>query len=399
MSIADPLHIIFGYVEICAQNGFPERFVNLCTAEKIPLWDMRKIGNTIYAKTTLNGFRKIRSPAKNSSMRVQMIKKRGLPFFIDRMSRKTGLIISLSAAIVVLSFLSTRIWVIETDVKDPVEAENVERVYEQAGLKIGMSKRMKVNEISGTAAKMLDSVSWTALNIVGCTAEIKTREMLSHKPLEENDTPSNIVALKDGQVEIIEGYGGSEAVKAGDTVTEGSLLISGVRVDKFENTFISRSRGYIAASTFINAEKETSAKKELLIPKEKKVYSLYILGKVIPLGKSRNSECVFTHKSWFTAGGKRMPFGVFYSKYTDFDTEKITVSQTENLLTAINDYSLESYNRTLHAQVRTQDISVEKGKDKITVSGKYFCFENICREIPLEVEFSPVTEAESDGTA
>lgn len=398
MSRIEPVHYMFGYVRIRAENGFPERFINLCTAEKIPLWDMRKSGNTIYAKTTLNGFRKIRSPAGKSSMRVKLIKKCGLPFIADRLLRRTGLVIGMSAAIVIFSFLSTRIWVIETDMDNPIEAEKIEQVYEQAGLKIGISKRTDMNKISGYAAEKLDNLSWTAVNVVGSTAVIKTRERLNPKYPSESTCPSNIVAAKDGQVEILEVYSGSRAVEDGGTVTEGGLLINGIYTDKYENSTVNPARGYAVASTFINAEKVTSAQKERLIPKEKKVYSLYILGKEIPLGKSRDSECVFVHKSRFTAGGKKMPFGIFYRTYTDFDAEKITVSQTENLLTAINDYSLESYNRTLHAQVRTQDISVKKNKDKITVSGKYFCFENIGKEIPMEVEFFPVTETESDET-
>ena len=112
MSRFEPLHLFFGYAEISAENGFAERFINLCTAEGIPLWEMKKSGKIIFAKTTLSGFKKIHKPAKESSMRVRLIKKRGLPFIADRTLKRTGLVIGMAAAAVFLSLLSGRIWII-----------------------------------------------------------------------------------------------------------------------------------------------------------------------------------------------------------------------------------------------------------------------------------------------
>lgn len=80
MFINDFLHYIFGCVTIKAENGFIERFINTCTAEGIPLWDMRKNGGTLTAKTDINGYKRIRLPAKKSGMRVRMTAKQGLPF-------------------------------------------------------------------------------------------------------------------------------------------------------------------------------------------------------------------------------------------------------------------------------------------------------------------------------
>lgn len=398
MSRLDPLHLIFGYVEIRAENGFPERFVNTCTAEGIPLWDMKKIGNTICAKTTVKGFRAIRSPAKKSSMRVRMIKKHGLPFRIFRFTRRTGLAVGMAVAALALAFLSGHIWIIEADISDPVLAEKVIEAYEDAGLYVGVSKRLDLNRIRTDALENLDEISWTTVNISGSTATIKVREAQAPEETVNTTRNSNIVALKDGQVEIIEPYRGSAAVTAGETVTQGSLLVSGVTVGRLENSIFTPAQGYVAASTEIKVSTETFAQTERLIPKSKKVYYLYILGREIPLGRGRAAESMYTHKSWLNIGGKRMPFGLYYRVFTDFEAEKITVSKAENLLTAINDYSLESYNLTLHAQVKSRDISFEQNENSVTASGVYSCYENIGKEIFLSVENSELTEAPHDAT-
>lgn len=398
MNRFEPVHLIFGYVEICAENGFPERFVNSCTAEGIPLWDMRKRDNTIYARTTLSGFRKIRLPAKRSSMRVRLVKKHGLPFLINRFTRRTGLVIGCAVTAVVLSVLSGRVWIIEADVADPVSAQEIIQAYSEAGLNVGTSKRTDFNAIQRSVTEKLEDVSWTAVNVSGCTATLKMRKLESPEPALNSTEKSNIVAIKDGQVEIMEPYRGSAAVNVGETVTKGSLLVSGVTVGRTENNIFTPAQGYVVADTLIDVELRTYASAEQLNPKNRKVYSLFILGREVPLGKSRNSECVYRHKSWLYLGGKKMPFGIFYTLYSDFNKEKITVSKAENLLTAITDYSLESYNRTLHAQIKNAEINIEYGSNYVDISGEYNCYENIGKEIPLSIEDGQITETPADVT-
>ena len=50
---------IKGYVRFSIENGFYERFINLCTGEKISLWDIEKNDKKIYAKTDIKGSEKI----------------------------------------------------------------------------------------------------------------------------------------------------------------------------------------------------------------------------------------------------------------------------------------------------------------------------------------------------
>lgn len=42
--------IYFGYVEFCAEGGFPERFINLCSVYHVRLWDVKRVKDKLYAK-------------------------------------------------------------------------------------------------------------------------------------------------------------------------------------------------------------------------------------------------------------------------------------------------------------------------------------------------------------
>lgn len=386
MSVRDPVHLLFGYVEIEGEKGFAERFINCCTADGIPLWDMRKSGDKIYAKTTADGFRKIRSPAKKSSMRIRLTAKHGLPFILEQWLRKTGLIIGVALFAVILAFLSSRIWIIEVDNSTDIPDEKIIQSYEDAGLKIGSSRKADIKRLSSDVLCSLDEASWTTVNITGSTATIKVSRVNKNPPIAKPNGVSNIVASKDGQVEIIEPYSGSAAVKAGQTVTKGELLISGITESRIQSYIFSDSDGYVAAGTNTEINSESSEKITQLVPESRKVYYIYFLGKEIPLGFHKNSECVYLHKSRLYVGGKEIPFGIYYRVFTDFKEAETRLNEKETLLNAVNDYSLKAYNKTLHAQIVSKSISVEKERGSVSIRGKYYCYENIGAEVPIEIE-------------
>lgn len=80
MSIIRFLRFIFGYVEFCAEGGFPERFINLCSVYHVRLWDVKRVKDKLYAKTMLRDYKNIREAVRRSGVKTRIIKKTGLPF-------------------------------------------------------------------------------------------------------------------------------------------------------------------------------------------------------------------------------------------------------------------------------------------------------------------------------
>lgn len=394
MSSADPVRFIFGYVEIEGENGFAERFINCCTADGIPLWDMRKRDGKIYAKTTVEGFRKIRAPAKKSSMRIRLTAKHGLPFLIDKILRKPGLIIGLSAAAVILTFLSAHVWIIEVDNDTDIPDEKIIAAYEDAGFRVGSKSNVNVRDISTQVLSNLEEASWTTVNITGSEALIKVRQVQKAPEIDYAEGIANIVASKDGQIEIIEPYRGRAVVKPGQTVTQGGLLISGVTESKNGITVYSDSIGYAVAGTNISVSHSADRKITELVPICGKVYSLYFLGKEIPLGRTKTADCIYRHESRLYIGGRKMPFGICYRMYTDFEEKETVLNEKDAVLYAVNDYSLKVYKQTLHAQIVSKDVKVEQGGGKTEIYGKYYCYENIGRKVPVEFEAVYIDENE-----
>ena len=76
------MHLL-GYVSITVEGFFAERFINMCLAQDIFLWDIRREKNTyIKVKISSKDFRKIRKIARKTKCRVAIETKKGIPFFI-----------------------------------------------------------------------------------------------------------------------------------------------------------------------------------------------------------------------------------------------------------------------------------------------------------------------------
>ena len=386
MVTRDFINLIFGCVSLRAENGFPEGFINSCYAQGIPLWDLRKTADGLTAKTTVRGYRKIRIPARESSMRVRLTGKSGLPFFVGRHIHRTGLIAGFVILVLTLNLLSGHIWIIDVTGNTTVPDSEILEAFEQAGLTVGKSlKKLKRSEIESRAMLILNNTTWAAINIKGCTAEINVRELEKIPDIETHQGTSNIVARKDGQLEVLEVYRGSAAKKKGEAVTKGDLLISGVSESRTQLSLFTDADGYVVARTTISVEGEAPYKMTVLVPTEKKISSLYFLGIEILPRRDLEGTC-YEHRSRLTIKGRALPFGINYRLYTTYEEKEITISREQARLMAMSSYSLEHLCKTSHAQIITQQAEMTETDNGIKISGQYTCFENIGESQPFEVE-------------
>ncbi len=379
-------HLIFGCVYFTADGGFAERFINICTALGIQLWGIKRKSYGLMACTTIDGYRKIKKAARSSGMRVRIRKKVGLPFVIRKYESHTGLFVGFFAVLLILSIMSDRIWIVNINGNTTVDSEKIAEVFSDAGLRIGVKKnKFDASDINSDAVLSIGELSWASINIDGSVAEIEVREAMHRPSLEKYYGTSNLVASKDGQVEIIEPYKGSAAVKSGQTVMQGSLLVSGISHVKSGMSVFNDADGYVVARTKISVSVPIETDFVELKPKTQRVYSLCFLGKEISLSKKRSADIVYRHKSWLYINKIKMPFGIFYTQYTDFEEENQTAGKSFSELSALNDYALKSYNETLHAQIISQKVEIKNG----AITGEYSAFENIGKRVPFETEETP----------
>lgn len=70
-----------GYLDVCLGGFSPERFLNLCMARQIRIWNLRFQDGMHFFYIPLMDFYKLRPLARKAKVRLRIKGRYGLPFF------------------------------------------------------------------------------------------------------------------------------------------------------------------------------------------------------------------------------------------------------------------------------------------------------------------------------
>lgn len=378
------LRFIFGYVTFTARGGFPERFINLCRQNRISLWDLKSENSVISACTDVSCYKRIRKAAKKSGMRVRIFKKNGLSFFLNRHSRRMGLVAGMLICMSVLLILSTRIWRIEVIGNTGISAEKILEVFDGLGVRAGVPVS-SIDEwtVEQAAIKKLPELSWVNINLTGSSAQIEVREVIEQKEVDNSEAPANIVAAKDGQIVYLRPFKGTQEKKIGTGVVKGDLLISGFIEYIDMSTSICRADGYVVARTDYQLEAESITEKRVkTLSGTEKSYSLEFLSFKIPLGRQKSG---FEEKSSLYLNGATLPFSVICRTQNSFAESKITLDKEKNSNLARLEFYDKAVNEFRYKQVEKAEIEEKETENGYKIKGSFTCLENIGEKQPFEV--------------
>ncbi len=378
------LRFIFGYVTFTARGGFPERFINLCRQNRIALWDLKSENSVISACTDVSCYKRIRKAARKSGMRVRILKKHGLSFFLNRHSRRMGLIAGMFICAAVLMILSTRIWRVEVIGNTGIPTEKIIEVFDGLGVRAGVPVS-SIDEwtVEQAAIKKLPELSWVNINLAGSSAQIEVREVIEQKEVDNSEAPANIVAAKDGQIVYLRPFKGTQEKKIGTGVVKGDLLISGFIEYIDMSTSICRADGYVVARTDYQIEAESSTAKQVkTLSGTENSYSLEFLSFKIPLGRQISG---FEEKSYLYINGATLPFSVICRTQNSFADSKITLEKEKNIQLARLEFYDKAVNEFRYKQVEKAEIEEAETKNGYKIKGSFTCLENIGEKQPFEV--------------
>lgn len=374
---------ILGYVAFTAKGGFPERFINLCRKNGINLWNLRCSKFVISACTDCEGYKKIRTAARKSGMRVKLKKKYGLPFFIERHSRRIGLAVGACFCMAAVIILSTRIWSIDVTGNVDVPAETVIGVFEELGVRKGVSgSKIDIRAVEIEALNRLPEISWLNINIAGSAARIEVRETVKSPEISEDDSePADIVAAKDGQIVILRPFNGTQEKTIGSPVLKGDLLISGIREKGDMTVNFCRASGYVVARTSrkINVSQDKTVKATRAIG-TKNSYILDFIFFSVPIGIQKDGA--YKNKSEIVINGVTLPVSITECTYNEYESIDVTLNQAQAEQLAMHRFFDECAEELRFVEVEDVKISA----DKNGVSGEFTCLENIGAVHPMQIE-------------
>ena len=276
-----------GYVIILVEGYFIEKFLNVCTHRQIYLWDIKWQKNCIITlKISIKGFMLLRPVAKKTKCRVRIIKKKGIPFILNKYRKRKAFFAGAFLFLLLIYIMTSFVWSVEIIGNKNLTTEYLENALSSNGIRPGTLK-YSVNTDNAVSGMMLDvkELSWISIDLKGTKIKVQLRERKPLPVMVPKDVPCDIIALKDGFIKQIIVTDGIEAVFEGDTVKKGQILISGripIANDKDKFRLV-HAMGSVMARTWYEEQCPVAVQdiKKVRTGKEINNYSLILFTKEI----------------------------------------------------------------------------------------------------------------------
>ncbi|NLY90695.1 MAG: sporulation protein YqfD [Firmicutes bacterium] len=250
-----------GYLVAMVKGPRSEELINRGLAAGVVFWDIkRKAPGIILFKVYARQYPLLRPFFFRTRTKGKILRRKGWPFFRQRVWRKKGWLLGMALFLLLLKSLSSFIWFIQVEGVEQIEPSRVLRELSALGLSPGVSRR----EIQGKRDWLirelrirLPEVVWITIGLKGVVAEVTIAEKTLPPPVKES---SYLLAGKDGLITRLLVLGGTPLVREGDTVARGDLLILGetrlVHLDGSVETKMVKAAGEVWARVWYELEIE-----------------------------------------------------------------------------------------------------------------------------------------------
>ena len=398
---------IEGYLFVAVKGYSIERFINLCRAKGIEIWNLGRTDNGYGFYITYKDYKKLRPIARKTQTMPYVKKRIGLPFLVHRYRKRSGFLLGLLVFFVLIYVMSLFIWDISIEGGYKYTKEALLKYVNSIDVYSGMKKKqVDCTEIEEKIRLRYKDISWVSAEVKGTRLIIKITETSMPVPHKVVREPSHMIANKDCIIESIIARNGTPQVKIGDVVKKGSILVSGVvpvkgDFDTIVNMKLVVADADIVCKTYYTYEDELPLNyiKKVYTGNTKKGYELFFLGKKINLYNPRISydkyDIMTDEWNLKLSWNFYLPFQVKTKTYQEYNSYEQVYTKEEATNIEIN--RLSNYlSRLEKADVRVLQNDVKiKFKDNVCIASGKIVVEESCWEYK-EIEENEWREPETD---
>lgn len=388
MTILKFFRFFNGFVRVKVTGTYPERIINICYKNSLTVWGIKKKNGELFFNILSKDFKALKALRNKSGVKIKIKYKIGLPFAIKKHKKRVGLLIGTVVFFGVLYFLSGFVWNIKVYGNNAVSTAEIMQVANEMGICEGMLKS-KINspEMRNTMLYKFNKLSWVSFNLEGSLLTINVSET---KPQEQenNKTPTNLVAAKDGVIKYLEIKNGYAAVKVGQAVKKGELLVSGAAEFKEGVASFFNSNGKVLAETEIVYTETIALKQNVMLPNgkvtTKKVLQFFGLNIPLYLGSVKGEYSKNVKEYYIKTENNYLPIKIIDAEFLSLENTEIILTETEAQakLKASADAWLKQSNVIEIVDIK-DDIILQNGEIKIIRKAKVI--EDIAIEKPINI--------------
>lgn len=264
-----------GRIYVKAQGERTAEFINQALKDGIAFYNARKTPDYFIAEVSTEDFRRLRSAAKKGRIKLKLQAKYGFPFVALRWQKRKGLVIGAFLIFVALTVLSQFVISISVEGNNRVSSEKIIAEAEELGLRKWVLKNsIDLDELSKQLQEGNEDIIWATMEERGTNIRIRVVEKtLPQRVLYQGD----LIAAKTGFVDDVIVIQGIVAVKEGELVKEGQILIRaaggmteysydvGGKADTKENAIDApAAKGFVRGRVWYSAQEKVTLQEDLI---------------------------------------------------------------------------------------------------------------------------------------
>ncbi len=389
------LRWVSGYVYFQGEGGFPEQFLSDVYSLGLHVSDTKREQEFLYGQCPIKEYKKLRKPAKKACLRLKIQKKSGLYFCLFPYRKRWGIPVGLVLGILLLSLLSSRIWIVQ------VEKENTDladSVILAAAKDIGVFSGCCIQDIDMEELRLqmlsrLPQAVYVSVNPSGCVARVVVKGKEENPSIQDfHQNFSNLIASVAGTILKTEIYSGQTVVKVGEGVSKGQLLVSGATLSDRGNTYLRRSAGKVIAQTEHTLSVTVPFQETQFLPQGEPIYrpSFRFLCWEIPFFDNSplaGQFIVETYNRLPRTKTVTLPIGWVDERWYPLTPTVIQYTQPQAIFEAENRLEQQKQRLTAQGITITQQTNkqIQKQSDGVTVTVWLDCEQDIAKEVPLQI--------------
>lgn len=356
------------------------RFINLLKQNNIRLFNIKRMSDTTECVMFAKDFKKIKSFAKITGVRVRISKKNGPGFFIFNNRNRYFLVAGLIIFIIIILWSTKKIVKIEIHGNEYYASTEIYEFLTENNIDYGsVVKNISCKDIEKLMLNHFDLLTFVSVHINGNTLIITVKENKTVKQEKEDKTPCNLVATEDGVVVSIITRAGVPLVKAGDEVKREDVLVYS-KIDY--NKIMGENYGYETvcsdADILIRVNKEykdivnRKYEKRVYTGRIQKVKGIKINNLYLTISKEKckfkkyDTETTYSDDRY---GFKKLPVTYFYttyreyelveSEYTDEELQNILEKKIDNYIEKLKENSIQTESKSVNIRLYSESAVAE----------------------------------------
>ena len=405
------------------------RFVNLCRNNGIELRHLVRRENAIQMEIDAENFKKLRPLVRKTHVKIHILNRHGPAFFFYRHKRRWWFLLGMTVFAGMIYMLSLFVWQIDIDGNRKYTDALILQALAQMDVKTGCRKsEIDLPEIEEELRIMYNEITWVSASIAGTklqiegdlkisgssgggqTGNVKRVENRENNPKTQNgesetDLPANLVADEDAIITNLVVRRGTVAVRYGDEVKKGDVLIEG-KVYIYNEDETLKKVDYLTAEGDVFGKYQELYEKHYQRKHEVRSYTgknyrelgVAIVGKSFCLPVWENilkkqleentlSEVWSWKKQFRLTPTFYLPFALEYTEYVPY--ENVVEEYTDEVIKKMAEEELQKYLNELEkkgVQIISNSVTISLDADGGHVKGTLILDGPIGKEVPISSE-------------